>query len=278
MSTCIQLGLSYMLHEVESELKPGDTVVVVPEYEHWIADRFYGTKYLLMLPALIPQSVFWIAPGYCTNAATVNRLISDFTSVTQKRVRLLMPLKTTSKDPDESEAAFRYSGFNERGDYVAHLDLPRAAFDDRLPGFRDISHPDRQSIKSFNRIADRIQERGARIIVLPPVTPQNYHCSISKFGFLMSKLPKLSQSAIIDARIWQLLLELFGATILSLGFLRFNESLCQPQPSHRLMIWATACASSLVIFSIFPLSVSYNSITGASACASAGCLFWAAMQ
>lgn len=168
MSTCIQLGLNYMMHEVEPDLQAGDTVVVIPEYEHWSQEQFFGTKYLLMLPALLPQSISWIAPGYFTSPSGVARLSADLTSILQKRIRLLAG-QMEKKDPD-TQSIFHCSGFNEREDYVAHLDLPKAAFDDRISALGDISHPDIEAVRLFNASTDRMLSRGTRVIVLPPVT------------------------------------------------------------------------------------------------------------
>lgn len=110
------------------------------------------------------------------------------------------------------------------------------------------------------------------------VDPQLYHCSTSKFGFILNKLPKLSASAIVSARLWQLIIELAGASMLAFGFLNFAGERCRFTTSQRVIVLVTACASQLLIFSIFPLSASYNSLIGATAFASTGSLLWSLYQ
>lgn len=199
MGTCIQVGLGYMLREIFSQIRAGDTIVVMPEYEHWV-DQFHGTKYLLMLPALIPESITWIAPSYFSAETPVARIISDFPAMTQKRARHLLPFSLKSVDPDENSLLYKHSGFNNKGDFVSHLDLPGKSFDSSQPSLADFSHPNHSAIEAFNSIVRKMQARGALVVVLPPVTTATF-CSLRKSqldSFYREISPKLSAQVIND--------------------------------------------------------------------------------
>lgn len=175
MGTCIQVGLGYMLREIEGDVKPGDTVAVIPEYEHWV-DQFNGDKYLLMLPALMPKSIAWITPSYLTPTSTVDRFTTDFSWMTHKRAKHMLPPVLTGKSSDDDDDAvlYNYSGFNRQGDFVAHLDLPGKSFDHSQASLSDFSHPNPAAIKAFNSIVKNMQARGARVVLLPPVTTASF--------------------------------------------------------------------------------------------------------
>ncbi|MBA3992064.1 MAG: hypothetical protein C0469_00960 [Cyanobacteria bacterium DS2.3.42] len=173
MGTCIQVGLGYMLREIASQVREGDTIAVMPEYEHWV-DQFDGSKYLLMLPALIPESIAWIAPSYFSPETLVNRISGDFSSMAQKRARHLLPVSFKSADPDENSVLYKHAGFNKSGDFIAHLELPSKPFDSAQTSLADFSHPNRAAIESFNSIVEKLQARGAKVVLLPPVTTQTF--------------------------------------------------------------------------------------------------------
>ncbi|PZM85310.1 MAG: hypothetical protein DKT66_03765 [Candidatus Melainabacteria bacterium] len=173
MGTCIQVGLGYMLREIASQAREGDTIAIMPEYEHWV-DQFDGSKYLLMLPSLIPESISWIAPSYLSAKTLVSRISGDFPSMAQKRARHLLPFSFKSIDPDENSLLYKHTGFNQRGDFVAHLDLPGKSFDSAQPSLADFSHPNRSAIRTFNSIVRGMQARGAKIVYLPPVTTATF--------------------------------------------------------------------------------------------------------
>jgi len=198
MGTCIQVGLGYMMREIASQVREGDTVVVMPEYEHWV-DQFDGSKYLLMLPSLIPESIAWIAPSYLPAETAVSRISSDFPSIAQKRARHLLPFSFKSVDPDENAVLYKHSGFNTRGDFVAHLDLPGKSFDSSQPSLADFSRPNRAAVKAFNSIAGKMQARGAKVVVLPPVTTATFsHLRKSQLDRFYKAISTTLSAQVID--------------------------------------------------------------------------------
>ncbi|PZM85309.1 MAG: hypothetical protein DKT66_03760 [Candidatus Melainabacteria bacterium] len=105
--------------------------------------------------------------------------------------------------------------------------------------------------------------------------PHKYNCMVTKFGFLLNKLPMLSSSELINGRLWQLILQIIGASILSIGFVRTTGQTSPLSNSQRFIFWSLAVSGSLLIFSVFPFSASYNTLVATTAFASAGLLLCA---
>lgn len=105
--------------------------------------------------------------------------------------------------------------------------------------------------------------------------PHKYNCMVTKFGFLLNKIPMLSSSELINGRLWQLILQIIGASILSIGFVRTTGQTSPLSNSQRFIFWSLAVSGSLLIFSVFPFSASYNTLVATTAFASAGLLLCA---
>lgn len=105
--------------------------------------------------------------------------------------------------------------------------------------------------------------------------PHRYSCMVTKFGFLLNKLPMVSSSELINGRLWQLILQITGASILSVGFIRMAGQTYPLSHSQQFIFWSLAVSASLLIFSMFPFSASYNTLVATSAFASVGFLLCA---
>jgi len=105
--------------------------------------------------------------------------------------------------------------------------------------------------------------------------PERYSCMVTKFGFLLNKLPVLSPSELINGRQWQLILQIAGTTILSIGFIRVTGKTAKLSRSQQFIFWSLAASGSLLIFSVFPLAASYNTLVATAVFASIGLLLWA---
>lgn len=108
--------------------------------------------------------------------------------------------------------------------------------------------------------------------------PERYNCIVTKFGFLLKKLPMLAPSELVNGRLWQLILQITGASILSIGFLKNVAKNCSLSRSTQLLFWALSAAGSLLIFSVFPLFASYNTLTATATYSAVGCCLYAWSQ
>jgi hypothetical protein len=114
MGLSASLGLYFMLNSVRPALHPGDILVVVPEYEHFFGDAFYGM-------GLVDQdfSDFTAWQQLCVIAQKkIGALKEKQRMMKYNLIHLLIP---TAPGP---RFRFSKSGFNSYGDYVAYLNEP----------------------------------------------------------------------------------------------------------------------------------------------------------
>lgn len=145
------LGLRFIVAFVEAHLRPGDVVVLVPEYS-----LLFG----LHDSSLALHEALGEYHGAWRYASTDDDPIEPtiFFQAVQKRFRRAIGLS-----PPVDHAYLTRQGFNERGDLIAHLDLPspgvryRVTFD-----FRDPPPEVLGTIQDFNHSC---REAGARLFL-----------------------------------------------------------------------------------------------------------------
>lgn len=106
-------GLKFLLEQVRPFLKQGDIVVIMPEFEHFVGNLFYGAEPLIQY-LLYTQN--W--KGLC-----------DLPKIHLINVLLKMNCMIFDYSPGhQAKLPYVRSGFNNYGDMTAHLDLPDVDF------------------------------------------------------------------------------------------------------------------------------------------------------
>ena len=106
-------GLRYMLDEVTPMLGSGDVVVIAPEYEYFYGSSVDGSQNLLWALQIRGRDLFrhiGLSRGQFVN------VVQELPHFMQAR---FMELLSSRQDPIYNRWAF-----NERGDFVKHLELP----------------------------------------------------------------------------------------------------------------------------------------------------------
>lgn len=169
LSSNTLMGLGYQLNEACDSAKRGDTIVVVPEYENWIGS-FNGGEAQLMMPSLLPRAVFWFLPGYFYPRIDLERLGKNSFSAMKERFQRLFQVKKQA-----APSSFHIGqDFNERGDFIGHLDMTPKPFDLTEKNAPDLRNYDLSAIRQFNKFALAAKQKGINVIVVPPVTTESY--------------------------------------------------------------------------------------------------------
>ncbi|MGI6495202.1 MAG: hypothetical protein ACOX5G_03790 [Kiritimatiellia bacterium] len=149
------LGLRYMLQEVQPHIMPGDLIVVVPEYQQFVKNSFYGNKELLGV-------VFDVMPSR-------RKLLSFRHWIHQAQ---FMPSYAARKLNQWN--SFRRSttdvcaNFNAYGDCTEQWDKPAIpALPFRDDGTLDGSYAVAMDYLEF--FIRFVQEQGATCVLMPPV-------------------------------------------------------------------------------------------------------------
>ncbi|MCC6541980.1 MAG: hypothetical protein IT225_07140 [Flavobacteriales bacterium] len=123
MTIHANLGVEFMVNEVKSRLGPGDLVIASFEYSAYreaVRDNEVHVLTVDRAPEAIHALPWYRRPRVIINVAIL-RLQAAWEEVLGER-------KGAGK-----EKVYRAEGFNERGDMVAHLDLPPRGPDEQQP-------------------------------------------------------------------------------------------------------------------------------------------------
>jgi hypothetical protein len=111
------LGLRFMLNQVRDELRPGDTVIIIPEYGQF--EDYLNGKELLFDVGLISLDQL----RYINTPGQVSSLVQGAPVALQQmfraRVKSLLFPNTVRQEP-----VYRSDAFNAQGDVISHLSRP----------------------------------------------------------------------------------------------------------------------------------------------------------
>ena len=157
------LGLNFILKDVESFIKGGDIVVVIPEYEHFYNDWDYGNTALVsFLVDIMPERINvldknqlkYLTPFFLEYAKS--KIVDQF-DYTKKKVA-----NTTV------EKIYKKEAFNKFGDVYLHWEeTEMISFEPtKLPEIDMFTYRAVNELLSFKT---KITERGATCILLAPI-------------------------------------------------------------------------------------------------------------
>ena len=163
------LGVSYMLNEALADVRPGDIVIVSPEYEQMVRrneDPVTLVRLFEQRPAALgdiewdwPLVKMFLDEGHlCLREIAVNSI---------ERMR-------TGKI-HQPPLPYRREGFNEYGDVVIHHNMAQWTHDVRSGHLLLSDSFDqrlRQVIEKFNTFHEACQERGAKVFLFWPAIPE----------------------------------------------------------------------------------------------------------
>jgi len=157
------IGLEYIMNDVKAYINKGDVVVLVPEYENFYTDNFYGEMELVSV-------LFDINPAgrKSVDSKQWEHLLKYIPTYSAKKIKNYIPT-LFRKSPVASEIdIYDRRSFNEFGDAYIHWALPNQNYmpSKRNSGAEKINPEVIEFIKSFK---EYVKGRGAKLVILPPV-------------------------------------------------------------------------------------------------------------
>jgi hypothetical protein len=184
------VGLRYMLSEVRGELRPGDIVIVSPEYA-----QFYGyldgRETLLDMLFVFPRGL-----SYITSGGQLLGLVEAVPVSVQDMFKAKLE-GIVLNDPPRPSPVYHRAAFNAEGDVVSHLDRPSQ--DSR----KDTSKLDPpfevESIAVLNEFARFATSRNARVYFLfSAVTTGEYRRNTDAIQFVCEALHERTTLTLLD--------------------------------------------------------------------------------
>src|SRR5579871_671884 len=187
-----ELGLRYMMKEVQSGAKAGDLVVLSPEYEH-----FFGTLANSDVTALQLLQDNHDAWRYFTSWGQLVNLARNIGNYNLRKGRSLLTAAArriarrgaSSRRVDaETAGLYSRSSFNDRGDMVKHLDEPQPnSWRDPITRINEPLDP--HLFKEIDQMAALLESRGVGFCIVYPAVAQSWwRINGDKVGVIADRL------------------------------------------------------------------------------------------
>ena len=157
------IGLEFIMNDVKSYINKGDVIVLIPEYENFYTDNFYGEMELVSV-------LFDVDPSgrILVDAKQWQHLLKYMPTYSAKKIKNYISSPFQKQTATSEINIYDRKSFNEFGDAYIHWALPNQNY---LPakknnGSEKINPEVISFIKNFK---EYIEEKGAKLIILPPV-------------------------------------------------------------------------------------------------------------
>jgi hypothetical protein len=186
MGVNAELGLNYMLEEVKPDLKSGDIIIIVPEYEHFYGSVMYGGQNLLWVLRVFPNAAKYIPLKQYLN------LLPEFPIFIQARFLEILSAK--------SDPVYNRNAFNEYGDFINHLSkAPEKITLYPIAAKKGFNEEAIQALNDFNTYATYC---GAKVFFLFPAISADflqYEDNQEKIQLVYTKLKDETQITLLSS-------------------------------------------------------------------------------
>jgi hypothetical protein len=182
------LGLDFSLNEIKDELRPGDIVVLSPEYEFFLGLRSGQESSLARVLEQRPANTQYLAVGNVTTLS--DHGFGFFHWVFMNARKRLDRKKITGP--------YSLSAFNEYGDAVAHLD--RRSRPDKAPAMEAFQRTplDDSTLGVLNRFRAFCQKRNVELYLSHPPLPAYYAERQSRLAEVEQKIYQRASIPVLD--------------------------------------------------------------------------------
>lgn len=184
MGLCLMFPLSYLFEEIKDSIKPGDIVVLSPEYQSY-SREFERPMIMADILDGCPRAIVWILRcNGCTWEEKGKILFHLRTLGLQKlqyvisHARQIVQHRATwsYNKPNPGLLILNAKNLNSCGDLVWHLDQPvgKDAMERKIL-IRVPKHIDNYTIDEISKFNTFCKSRGAQFVLIPPSIPQSMY-------------------------------------------------------------------------------------------------------
>lgn len=155
------LGLYYIINDIKPYINKGDTIILIPEYEHFYTDNFYGELELISV-------MFDIEPSAKSLLTTLQwkHLLKYLPTYAAKKIKNYVSFLFKKKT--EHVDIYHKNSFNSFGDAYLHWDLPNQQYTSAPinKGTELVNTEVINFLKDFKLV---VKSKGAILLIFPPV-------------------------------------------------------------------------------------------------------------
>ena len=179
MGLNVDLGLRYMLNEVQPALRDGDIVIIFPEYGHFSDVPLDGSPRELGYVIKLCRECI---SGISTPTQAYNAVSGIFEA---SESDILQAIKNSKKKP----AIYSRQSFNAWGDMVGHLDKPAPSGFAGTISQIEVSSPN-PAIELLNTFYQSLDGRSVQVFLMYPAIPISIYKAQEKNFIALDKLIK----------------------------------------------------------------------------------------
>jgi hypothetical protein len=190
MGLYAKLGLRYMLAQVKPYIKPGDVVIVVPEYDQFYGEFANGDNTLNTALLYAPADRI---PDFIKSYSVVDVVLRP-RAENARRAFMHRLAAAVGKEkeffPPDTNAVYNRHSFNEFGDVTSHKDRkgldPDSIFVAKLPAMKTFNAG---TVADLNEIEKRANEVSAHAyFMFPSYIDRSYNINVAAIDSLRRKL------------------------------------------------------------------------------------------
>jgi len=158
------LGLEFIINDMKPYIKKGDQIILIPEYEHFYTDDFYGDMELVSM-------VFDIEPNskHLLNQKQWFHLLKYMPTYSAKKIKNYIPSLLNNKT--QIVDIYHRNSFNANGDAYIHWELPNQTYSS-APINSGNEHLNADVIPFLKEFKLYVNQQGATLYLFPPVIEQ----------------------------------------------------------------------------------------------------------
>ncbi len=190
MGLYAKLGLRYMLAQVTPYVRPGDVIIIVPEYDQFYGDFANGDNTLnAALLYTPPDRVGDFIKSYSVIDVLIRPRVENARESLLRTAAAAIGREEQFFPPDTNPVYNRHS-FNRYGDAVSHLTMksmnPDSIFVKPLPPMKALN---RKTIDDLNALSAVVTQRNAHAYFLfPSYIDRSYTINVAAIDSLATKL------------------------------------------------------------------------------------------
>jgi hypothetical protein len=144
------LGVVFQLEYLKNRVNKGDTIILIPEYDQYLGDNIYGS-------------------GKALSKALILSGVSNFSLLNPHQFRKVLPFLFNSSLENVKLNIYKdlnleRFGFNEFGDFIAHLDLPNRQID-VFDKYSSKLAFNRESIRKIEEFSQYFKKKGVGFLI-----------------------------------------------------------------------------------------------------------------
>lgn len=160
------VGMKLLVDNCKRFLKPGDTLVVIPEYSHFFGDQAWGH--------VILADLFYLAPTDFSTMLVPQQWFA-LAENTPGHIRSKMSFFISKITHSAVDKEYSVSSFNQYGDKTEHYGKPNKGFNHNYSPKDEIDDVNTTYIKILFQQIKEIQQEGVKVLLYPPSMAESYY-------------------------------------------------------------------------------------------------------